>query len=105
MKAIVYSQNGLPISDENALYDLDVAQPQPGARDLLVKISAIAVNPVDTKVRHGAPTDKPRILGWDAVGVVEAVGSDVTLFQPGDEVFYAGDITRAGSYAEYGLVE
>lgn len=105
MKAIVYSQNGLPISDENALYDLDVAKPQPGARDLLVKISAIAVNPVDTKVRNGAPTDKPRILGWDAVGVVEAVGSDVTLFQPGDEVFYAGDITRAGSYAEYGLVD
>ncbi|MDI9219754.1 zinc-binding alcohol dehydrogenase family protein [Pantoea sp. EA-12] len=105
MKAIVYSQNGLPIFDENALYDLDVAKPQPGARDLLVKISAIAVNPVDTKVRHGAPTDKPRILGWDAVGVVEAVGSDVTLFQPGDEVFYAGDITRAGSYAEYGLVD
>lgn len=105
MKAIVYSQNGLPIFDENALYDLDVAKPQPGARDLLVKISAIAVNPVDTKVRNGAPTDKPRILGWDAVGVVEAVGSDVTLFQPGDEVFYAGDITRAGSYAEYGLVD
>ncbi|KJV25552.1 zinc-binding alcohol dehydrogenase family protein [Pantoea sp. SM3] len=105
MKAIVYSQNGLPISDENALYELDVAQPQPGARDLLVKIHAIAVNPVDTKVRNGAPTDKPRILGWDAVGVVEAVGEAVTLFQPGDEVFYAGDITRAGSYAEYGLVD
>ncbi|MXP57210.1 zinc-binding alcohol dehydrogenase family protein [Pantoea sp. Taur] len=105
MKAIVYSQNGLPISDENALYELDVAQPQPGARDLLVKIHAIAVNPVDTKVRNGAPTDKPRILGWDAVGVVEAVGEEVTLFQPGDEVFYAGDITRAGSYAEYGLVD
>ncbi len=105
MKAIVYSQNGLPISDENALYELDVAQPLPGARDLLVKIHAIAVNPVDTKVRNGAPTDKPRILGWDAVGVVEAVGDEVTLFQPGDEVFYAGDITRAGSYAEYGLVD
>ena len=105
MKAIVYSQNGLPISDENALYELDVAKPQPGARDLLVKISAIAVNPVDTKVRNGAPTDKPRILGWDAVGVVEAVGDEVTLFQPGDNVFYAGDITRAGSYAEYGLVD
>ncbi len=105
MKAIVYSQNGLPISDENALYELDVAQPQPGARDLRVKIHAIAVNPVDTKVRNGAPTDKPRILGWDAVGLVEAVGEAVTLFQPGDEVFYAGDITRAGSYAEYGLVD
>lgn len=105
MKAIVYSQNGLPISDENALYELEVDKPTPGARDLLVKIHAIAVNPVDTKVRAGAPTDKPRILGWDAVGVVEAVGADVTLFQPGDEVFYAGDITRAGSYAEYGLVD
>ncbi len=105
MKAIVYSQNGLPISDENALYELDVEKPSPGARDLLVKIHAIAVNPVDTKVRAGAPTDKPRILGWDAVGVVEAIGADVTLFQPGDDVFYAGDITRAGSYAEYGLVD
>ncbi|MBP2199341.1 zinc-binding alcohol dehydrogenase family protein [Pantoea cypripedii] len=105
MKAIVYSQNGLPISDENALYDLDVAKPQPGARDLLVKINAIAVNPVDTKVRAGAPTDTPRILGWDAVGVVEAVGEAVTLFQPGDKVYYAGDITRPGSYAEYGLVD
>jgi len=105
MKAIVYSQNCVTISDENALYELDVAKPQPGARDLLVKIHAIAVNPVDTKVRNGAPTDKPRILGWDAVGVVEAVGEEVTLFQPGDEVFYAGDITRAGSYAEYGLVD
>lgn len=105
MKAIVYSQNGLPISDENALYEVEVAKPEPGARDLRVKIQAIAVNPVDTKVRNGAPTDKPRILGWDAVGTVEAVGADVTLFQPGDEVFYAGDITRAGSYAEYGLVD
>ena len=105
MKAIVYSQNGLPISDENALYDADVAKPQPGARDLLVKINAIAVNPVDTKVRKGAATEQPRILGWDAVGVVEAVGEAVTLFRPGDEVFYAGDISRSGSYAEYGLVD
>lgn len=105
MRAIVYSQNGLPISDENALYDADVAKPQPGARDLLVKINAIAVNPVDTKVRKGAATEQPRILGWDAVGVVEAVGEAVTLFRPGDEVFYAGDISRAGSYAEYGLVD
>ena len=105
MKAIVYSQNGLSISDENALYDADVAKPQPGARDLLVKINAIAVNPVDTKVRKGAATEQPRILGWDAVGVVEAVGEAVRLFRPGDEVFYAGDISRAGSYAEYGLVD
>lgn len=105
MKAIVYSQNGLPISNENSLYDTDVSTPQPGPRDLLVKINAIAVNPVDTKVRNGAPTETPRILGWDAVGVVEAVGAEVSLFKVGDAVFYAGDISRPGSYAEYGLVD
>lgn len=105
MKAIVYSQNGLPITDPQSLYETDLPKPQPGARDLLVKIRAISVNPVDTKVRNGAPTDTPRILGWDAVGVVEAVGESVTLFKPGDEVFYAGSIVRPGAYAEYGLVD
>ncbi|CAM4270444.1 zinc-binding alcohol dehydrogenase family protein [Bordetella muralis] len=105
MKAIVYTQHGLPASDPKSLFEMDLPQPTPGPRDLLVKIRAIAVNPVDTKVRAGAPTDKPRILGWDAVGVVEAIGSDVSLFQPGDEVYYAGSIARPGSYAEYGLVD
>lgn len=105
MKAIVYSQHGLPISDANALYEAQVDKPAPGARDLLVKISAISVNPVDTKVRAGSPTDQPRILGWDAVGTVEAIGPDVTLFQPGDSVYYAGSIARPGAYAEYGLVD
>lgn len=105
MKAIVYSQNALPIADEHALYELDVPKPHPGAHDLLVKIRAIAVNPVDTKVRIGSPTETPRILGWDAVGTVEAVGEQVSLFKPGDEVFYAGSITRPGSYAEYSLVD
>lgn len=105
MKAIVYSQNGLPITDPQSLYEAELPKPQPGARDLLVKIRAISVNPVDTKVRNGAPTDTPRILGWDAVGEVEAVGENVTLFKPGDEVFYAGSIVRPGAYAEYGLVD
>jgi len=105
MKAIVYTQHGLPANDPKSLFEMDLPQPTPGPRDLLVKIRAIAVNPVDTKVRIGAPTDKPRILGWDAVGVVEAIGSEVSLFQPGDEVYYAGSIARPGSYAEYGLVD
>jgi zinc-binding alcohol dehydrogenase family protein len=105
MKAIVYSQNGLPITDPQSLYETELPKPQPGAHDLLVKIRAISVNPVDTKVRNSAPTDTPRILGWDAVGEVEAVGESVTLFQPGDEVFYAGSIVRPGAYAEYGLVD
>jgi zinc-binding alcohol dehydrogenase family protein len=105
MKAIVYAQAGLPIDDPNALYDTDMPVPTPGPRDLLVRIDAIAVNPVDSKLRLGVPPSGPRILGWDAAGTVEAVGSDVEQFQPGDKVWYAGDITRPGSYAEYGLVD
>ena len=105
MKAIVYSQHGLPITDPQSLYETELPVPQPGPRDLLVKIRAVAVNPVDTKVRRGAPTPQPRVLGWDAVGTVESVGADVTLFLPGDEVFYAGVIDRPGSYAEYNLVD
>ncbi|EKM0528684.1 zinc-binding alcohol dehydrogenase family protein [Cronobacter turicensis] len=105
MKAIVYSQHGLPITDPQALYDAEVPKPQPGERDLLVKIRAISVNPADTKVRASSPVTQPRILGWDAVGVVEAIGENVTLFKPGDEVYYAGAINRPGAYAEYGLVD
>jgi zinc-binding alcohol dehydrogenase family protein len=97
----------LPISDEASLLDLEVPKPSARGRDLLVAVEAIAVNPVDTKVR--APKDKvedpPRILGWDAAGVVEAVGPDVTLFSPGDEVFYAGSITRPGSNSEFQIVD
>jgi len=105
MKAIVYTRHGLPADDPQSLIDTELPKPAPGPRDLLVKIRAIAVNPVDTKVRRGAPTDKPRVLGWDAVGTVEAVGPDVTLFKPGDDVYYAGSIARPGAYAEYGLVD
>ena len=97
----------LPIENENSLIDIELPRPTPKGRDLLVKIHAISVNPVDTKVR--APKDKkeeePKILGWDASGVVVEVGEECTLFQPGDEVFYAGSITRPGTYSEYHLVD
>jgi zinc-binding alcohol dehydrogenase family protein len=97
----------LPIQDGDALIDLEVDQPSPEGRDLLVEVRAISMNPVDAKVR--APKEgleqPPRILGWDAAGVVSAVGSEVTLFAPGDEVFYAGSITRPGANSEYHLVD
>ncbi|WP_020592114.1 zinc-binding alcohol dehydrogenase family protein [Kiloniella laminariae] len=106
MKAVGLTQY-LPVDHPEVFLDLDLPKPVPQGQDLLVAVKAVAVNPVDVKVR--APKDKieetPRILGWDASGVIEAVGPDVTLFQPGDEVFYAGDITRSGSNAEYQLVD
>ena len=97
----------LPISDEASLLDLEVPKPEPAERDLLIAVRAIAVNPVDTKVRapKSQVEDPPRILGWDAAGVVEAVGPEVSLFSPGDEVFYAGSITRPGSNSEFHLVD
>ncbi|MEM8931688.1 MAG: alcohol dehydrogenase catalytic domain-containing protein, partial [Acidobacteriota bacterium] len=97
----------LPITDDASLVDLDLPKPEATGHDLLVAVRAISVNPVDTKVR--APKDgledPPKILGWDAAGVVEAVGPDVTLFQPGDEVFYAGSIIRPGTNSELHLVD
>ncbi|MFJ4054901.1 zinc-binding alcohol dehydrogenase family protein [Pseudomonas sp. NPDC089743] len=105
MKAIVFTQPGLPIQDPQSLYEADLPKPTPGARDLLVEVKAIAVNPVDTKVRASRSADQPQVLGWDAVGIVREVGNAVTLFQPGDEVFYAGAIDRPGSYSEYHLVD
>ncbi|QCR37888.1 zinc-binding alcohol dehydrogenase family protein [Nissabacter sp. SGAir0207] len=105
MKAIAYEQSGLPIDDARALFDTDLPAPQPGARDLRVQVKAISVNPVDTKVRAGGETNGPRVLGWDVAGVVESVGPEVTLFKPGDEVFYAGSIIRPGCYSELHLVD
>lgn len=106
MKAVALTRY-LPISDPQSLVDVDLPKPSPKGRDLLVAVKAVSVNPVDTKVR--APKDKvetePRVLGWDAAGVVEGVGEGVTLFRPGDEVYYAGDITRSGSNAEFQLVD
>ncbi|MEP6201429.1 MAG: zinc-binding alcohol dehydrogenase family protein, partial [Marinomonas sp.] len=93
--------------DTNAFLDLEIDKPAPKGHDILVAVKAVAINPVDTKVR--APKDKvedqARIIGYDASGVVEAVGSKVTLFKPGDEVYYAGDITRSGTNAEFHLVD
>ncbi len=108
MKAIGLYQY-LPISDENSLEDLELDYPKAQGRDILVEVQAISVNPVDTKVR--APKDKvevetePKVLGWDAAGVVVEVGDRVTRFKPGDEVFYAGDITRPGSNSQFHLVD
>jgi len=106
MKAVgIYKH--LPITDPKALVDVEIADPIAAGRDLLVRIKAVSVNPVDTKVRapQEGSYDPPRILGWDAAGVVEAVGDKVSLFKPGDEVYYAGDITRPGSNAELQLVD
>ncbi|MBF8652940.1 zinc-binding alcohol dehydrogenase family protein [Pseudomonas putida] len=105
MKSVVYSQPGLPLQDPKSLYDADLPKPSPGARDLLVEVKAIAVNPVDTKIRASRGGDQPQVLGWDAVGIVREVGEQVTLFQPGDEVFYAGAIDRPGCYSEFHLVD
>jgi zinc-binding alcohol dehydrogenase family protein len=97
----------LPINDPEALLDVEIPKPEAGGRDLLVKVEAISVNPVDFKVR--TPKDSvektPRVLGWDAAGTVAAVGPEVTLFKVGDPVFYAGSITRAGANSEYHLVD
>lgn len=108
MKAIGF-KTSLPITDKDSFIEFNTAIPTPTGRDLLVKITAISVNPVDFKIRQNSAKDTvletPKIIGWDAVGVVEATGSDVSLFKKGDEVFYAGDITRSGSNAEYQLVD
>lgn len=108
MKAIGI-KTSLPIDAADSFIEFEAPQPQPSGRELLIKISAIAVNPVDFKIRQNSAKDTvldtPKILGWDAAGVVEAVGEQVTLFKPGDAVYYAGDITKAGSNAEYQLVD
>ncbi|SEE69507.1 zinc-binding alcohol dehydrogenase family protein [Pseudomonas migulae] len=105
MKAITFTEHALPIDNPQALIDISLPVPTPGPRDLLVEVRAVSVNPVDTKVRAGTFTKEPKILGWDATGIVREVGSEVTLFQPGDEVFYAGSIARTGSYSEFHLVD
>lgn len=97
----------LPIENSASLVDVEIDRPQPEGRDILVAVKAISVNPVDTKIR--APKQKteeqPRILGWDAAGEVVGVGEQVEHFAVGDKVFYAGDITRAGSNSEFQLVD
>ena len=106
MRAIGYTQS-LPIDDPQSLVDLDIAKPDATGRDLLVEVKAVSVNPVDTKIRQNRadPDGKPQVLGWDAAGVVVAVGPEVTKFAVGDAVFYAGAIDRPGTNAEYHLVD
>lgn len=106
MKAVGYQQPGA-IDRADALIDIEIARPVPTGRDLLVEVQAIAVNPVDTKVRRSAapPEGEYKVLGYDAVGIVRETGPDATLFRPGDAVWYAGAIDRAGSNAEFQLVD
>jgi zinc-binding alcohol dehydrogenase family protein len=106
MKAVAYRQS-LPIEHAESLLDVTLPEPTPGPRDLLVEVKAVSVNPVDTKVRKRAapPAGEVKVLGWDATGVVKAVGPQVTLFKPGDKVWYAGDLTRPGSNAELQCVD
>ena len=107
MKAIGATRH-LPVDHPEFLLEFDAPMPEPGPMDLLVNVKAVAVNPVDTKIRASlgeGPHHPPRILGWDAAGVVEAVGRDVPDFKTGDEVFYAGDLTRPGCNAEFQAVD
>ena len=106
MKAVAFTQY-LPISNMNSFLDVEIDKPKATGHDILVNVKAIAVNPVDTKVR--APKDTieqtPRVIGYDASGIVEAVGPKVTMFKLGDAVYYAGDITRPGTNQEFHLVD
>ena len=106
MKAVGY-QKSLPIDDKDALLDFETAKGEPKGRDIRVAVKAISANPVDYKVRKRAapPAGEYKILGFDASGVVDAVGPDVSLFKPGDEVFYAGSILRQGTNSEFHLVD
>ncbi|MGC2499643.1 MAG: zinc-binding alcohol dehydrogenase family protein, partial [Acidobacteriaceae bacterium] len=111
MKAIAFTRP-LPIEDQDSLVELDLPRPEFGPHDLLVNVRAVSVNPVDTKVRgarhQGSASDnsgKPRVLGWDAAGIVVGRGAAVTGFEVGDEVYYAGELERPGSNAEFQAVD
>jgi zinc-binding alcohol dehydrogenase family protein len=106
MKAVGYYRN-LPINDPESLVDLDLPEPAPGPHDLLVEVHAVSVNPVDVKVRAKMAPEagQPKVIGWDASGVVRAVGRDVTLFKPGDRVWYAGSLLRPGTNSELHAVD
>ena len=106
IKAVAY-QNSLAITQADSLVEVTLPDPIAHGHDLLVEVKAISVNPVDVKVRSSAapPIGEWKILGWDASGIVQAVGQDVHLFQPGDRVWYAGSITRAGCNSELHLVD
>jgi NADPH2:quinone reductase len=108
MKAIGF-KTSLPITEDESFIEFDTPIPTPQGRDILVKIKAISVNPVDYKIRQNSAKDtvleSPKVIGWDASGTVEAVGEAVKLFKVGDAVYYAGDLTRSGSNTEYQLID
>jgi NADPH2:quinone reductase len=109
MKAVALTQY-LPINVPESFLDVDLPTPKPSGHDMLIAVQAVAVNPVDTKVRagrgkEGVVEDPPRVIGWDASGVVKAIGDGVTLFKPGDEVWYAGDISRPGCNSEFQVID
>jgi len=106
MKATGYRQS-LPISHPDSLIDFTAPDPIASGRDLLVEIKAVSVNPVDGKVRLRAQpkAGETAILGWDAAGIVRATGAECSLFKPGDEVWYAGDVSRPGTNSELHLVD
>jgi zinc-binding alcohol dehydrogenase family protein len=106
LRAIGY-QKSIPVDDPAALVDIDLPKPEPAGRDLLVEVRAISVNPVDAKVRRRAAPEAGawKVLGWDAAGIVVAIGPQAKRFKPGDAVFYAGSIDRPGTNAEFHLVD
>ncbi|MGW5770562.1 zinc-binding alcohol dehydrogenase family protein [Streptomyces longwoodensis] len=105
MPAVAYRKS-LPVEDAESLLDVTLPVPEPGPRDLLVQVEAVAVNPVDHKVRqNNDPDGEPKVLGWDAAGTVVAVGGEVTSFRVGDEVFYAGALDRPGSNSRFHVVD
>ncbi len=105
MKAVV-TQGGLSLDDEKSFLDVEMPAPEPGPHDLLVRIKAISLNPIDTKLRKKEQAgNPPRILGWDVAGEVIAIGKEVTKFQKGDRVYYSGNPARPGSYAQFNCVD
>ncbi|MCH5683155.1 zinc-binding alcohol dehydrogenase family protein [Niabella sp. W65] len=108
MKAVGF-KTSLPINEADSFIDFETDTPRPTGHEILVQVKAISVNPVDYKIRQNSAKEKlldtPKIIGWDAAGIVEEVGNAVTLFKPGDEVYYAGDITKSGANAQFQLVD
>ena len=105
MKAIGYQKAG-PITEANSLVDIDVPVPELRPHDVLVQVKGISINPVDSKIRTNvSPESGYKVIGYDACGTITAVGADVTEFQVGDDVFYAGDLTRPGTNSEFHAVD